>query len=81
MNKIQENFAVIGKHLDMAEDAADELLLNLFPDVTIDFLADYERVYNLVSTGTSQQRQNRILSAMRQRGGLSKAYFENIGNI
>jgi len=81
MNKMQENFAVIGEHLDMTEDAADELLVNLFPDVTVDFLEEYEKEYNLVSTGTNQQRQNRILSAMRQRGGLSKAYFENIGNV
>ena len=80
MNKLRENFAVIGKNLDMCEDGITQLLVNLFADVTVDFLTDYERVYNLASSGTTAQRQNRIISAMRQRGGLSKAYFENIGN-
>jgi len=77
---MRENFLVIGHHLDIAEDASTELLTNLFADVTIDFLADYERVYNLKSTGTDAVRRNRIISAMRARGGLSKAYFESIGN-
>lgn len=80
MNNAQYNFAIIGKNLDICEDAATALRLDLFADVTTEFLADYERVYRLSNSGTDAQRRNRIVSAMRQRGGLSKTYFEAIGN-
>ena len=79
-NNLEDNFAIIGKHLDIAELASIELLEDLYPDVTNEFMEDYERVYKLINTGTQIQRHDRIVSAMRQRGGLSKAYFESIGN-
>jgi len=79
-NNLEDNFAILGKNLDLAELASDELLNDLFPDVTENFLADYERVYALSNSGTDVERRNRIISAMRQRGGLSKVYFEAIGN-
>lgn len=80
MNKMRENFYVLGKNLDIAEDASNELLDDLFPDVTENFIEDYERVYNLSSDGDEIARRNRIISAMRQRGGLTMAYYESIGN-
>lgn len=80
MNKFRENLFVIGKHLDRTEDDSTWLMNDLFPDETNEFLSDYERVYRLSSEGDVATRRNRILSAMRQRGGLSKEYFEAIGN-
>ena len=80
MNKMRENFQILGKYMDVAEAASLELLLDLYPDVTENFLADYERVYGTSNAGTDTQRKNRVISAMRQRGGLTKEYFEAIGN-
>ena len=80
MSKLRENFQILGKYLDIAELASIELLEDLFPDVTENFIEDYERVYKLDNSGTDEERRNRIVSAMRQRGGLSKDYFEAIGN-
>jgi uncharacterized protein YmfQ (DUF2313 family) len=80
VNKLKENLHVIGKHLDLVEDNIKWLLEEVFPDKTALLLGEFERLYNLANTGTITVRQNRIISAMRARGGLSKAYFEGIGN-
>ena len=80
MNKLRENFEVIGKHLDECEDSASLLLEELFPDETNLLLEDYERNYNLSNAGDVATRRNRIITAMRARGKLNKAYFEGLGN-
>ncbi len=81
MSNIRDNMRIQGKYLDHAEDSSEAMYKDLYPDVSTEFLADWERVYNLKSTGTDAVRQARIQSAMNQRGGLSKAYFEKIGNL
>lgn len=82
MNKLDENLFVIGRHLDLCENSAITLLREIFPDDTTEtyILEQYERVYNLKSSGTTAERRNRIISAMRARGYLTKQYFEDIGN-
>jgi uncharacterized protein YmfQ (DUF2313 family) len=79
---MRENLSVTGTHLDAIEDYATYLLSQLFPDTVSedDILLSFERVYHLSSDGNNAKRKNRIISAHRQRGGLSKAYFESIGN-
>jgi uncharacterized protein YmfQ (DUF2313 family) len=79
---MRENMMVIGSHLDATEDYATYLLAQMFPDTVNeeDILLSFERIYNLSSEGNNAKRRNRIVSAHRQRGGLSKAYFEDIGN-
>jgi len=79
---MRENMLVIGAHLDATEDYGAYLLDQLFPD-TIgeeDIIQSFERVYDLSNAGTDEQRKDRIIAAHRQRGGLSKAYFEEIGD-
>lgn len=80
MNVLDSNLYIIGKHLDLLEDSANDLLTELFPDTTTLLLRNFEKAFSLSSEGTTQERRNRIISAHRQRGGLSKAYFEAIGN-
>ena len=81
MNVLDENLYIFGKYMDQVEDDGNLLLREIFPDVTNLFLIDYERIFNLSPVDlTVPQRRNQIISAMRQRGGLSKAYFEGIGN-
>jgi len=77
-----DNFEVQGKHLDDCEDSGYELLDELFPSTATLLLSLYETAYNLKQqTGdTTTIRRNRILAAMRARGGLTKEYFEDLGN-
>lgn len=80
MNKLDENLFVMGKHLDLCEDSAIKLLNDIFVDTTETLLSYYETTYNLDSSGTDDERKNRIISAMRARGRLYETYFEAIGN-
>lgn len=77
---LRENLFVMGKYLDQVDSSAFILLEDMFPDVTTLFLEDYERVYRLPSTGTDAERRAKIVAAHRARGGLSKEYFEDLGN-
>jgi len=77
---LRENFYVCGKHLDACENTALDLSVDLYPDDTTSFLGDYERVYRLSGIGSTETRQNRIVTAHRARGGLTEAYYENLGN-
>jgi uncharacterized protein YmfQ (DUF2313 family) len=80
-NRYKENLWVIGKNLDLTEDNAGTLLEEVFPDTSDNLLEAYETTYDLNKTGNTVERRNRILMAMRRRGGLSKTYFENMGNL
>lgn len=77
---LRENFYVMGKYLDETEDSGTLLIDDLFPDVTEFFLEDYERIYKLDSEGTDADRRSKIIAAHRARGGLSKEYFEALGD-
>jgi len=77
-----ENFEVQGRHLDLCEDSGTTLLNELFADTTEVLLSYFETTYALV-VGPSDSvilRRNRIIAAMRARGGLPKQYFEDLGN-
>lgn len=80
MNKLKEALKITGKHLDIVEDNINWLLRELFPDKTTILLGEFERVYQLVGTGTIEERQTRIISSIRARGGLTKTYFEGLFN-
>lgn len=80
MNKLKEYFKITGKHLDIVEENISWLLEQLFPDKTSILLDEFEKAYNLKSDGTTTERQNRIISAIRAKGLLTKAYYEGIGN-
>jgi len=77
----RQNFAVIGKNLDICEDLAKTLLSELFPETSIYLLEYFERLFDLKSDGDLEARRNKVIAAHRQRGGLNKLYFENIGNV
>ncbi|MCK5450244.1 MAG: DUF2313 domain-containing protein [Candidatus Omnitrophica bacterium] len=76
------NFHVMGKFLDYCEDQGALLLDDLFPDTTTLLMESFEETYNLlVAPGDSDTiRRNRIEAAVRARGGLTKAYYESLGN-
>lgn len=80
MRILRENYSVQGKYLDNVEDSANLFLVEMFPDTTTLLLSDYERVYDLDNSGTIAVRRQRVLTAMRAQGGLSKTYFEGLGN-
>ena len=79
-SKLQEHFSVVGRSFDRVEESANILLREIFPDTSTSLIEGWERVFNLINTGTLDDRRNRIISAMRQRGGVTKKYFEDIGN-
>jgi len=68
---------VEGLALDRAQAQADQLLREIFPDTAHLTIADWERVYGLNSNGDDplQLRVDRLLTKIRARGGLSKAWF------
>jgi uncharacterized protein YmfQ (DUF2313 family) len=77
---LRQNLSIMGSHLDDTEDNATLLKKDLFPDDSSHLLSDYERVFQLSGVGTVSERQSKVVSAHRARGGLSKAYFEGLGN-
>ena len=77
---LRQNFYVMGKNLDDVEENADLLLKELFPDTTEHLLEDFERVYRTQDTGTLAERRSKVIAGHRARGGLSKVYFETLGD-
>lgn len=77
-----DDYEVSGRYLDFCEDSGNVLLDEIFADTAEQLLSFFEETYNLVvDPGDSvETRRNRIVAAMRARGGLNKAYFEAIGN-
>ncbi len=77
---LRQNFFIMGSHLDDCEDNATLLKKDLFPNDSSHLLSDYERVFQLSGVGTISERQSKVTAAHRARGGLSKAYYEGLGN-
>ena len=77
-----ENYEVMGRHLDYCEDSGNAFLVDIFPDTSTDLLESYETTFNLpvLPSDSIETRRNRIITAMRVRGKLNKAYFEALGN-
>jgi uncharacterized protein YmfQ (DUF2313 family) len=66
-----------GMQLDDVQTSDDSLLREIFPQSCDKTLADWERVCGLIplSTDTLQMRQARVITKLRERGGLSIPYF------
>ena len=81
-NVLNQNLAVIGWNLDNCEESAATLLFELFPDTVFSesIIEAFETTFDLKATGDYSARRNAIIAAHRARGGLSKAYFEDLGN-
>lgn len=69
-----------GKHLDLAQESAVRLLANCFADSAFELLDDWERTLGIVPPeGASiPARTSACVLKLRERGGLSKAYFINL---
>jgi uncharacterized protein YmfQ (DUF2313 family) len=80
MNQFEENLSVIGKQFDLVEYQADVLLNELFAGDSIFLINEYEKQYQLKSDGSLSQRQARVVSAIRAKGGLSRAYLKSVGD-
>jgi uncharacterized protein YmfQ (DUF2313 family) len=80
MNKFEENLSVIGKLFDRVEYQADILLNELFANFVTFSLDKYEKEYQLKSDGSLSKRRARAVSAIRSKGGLSKAYLKSVGD-
>jgi len=77
----RSNFYVLGKNLDKCEELAATLLNELWPSTSLYLLEYFERMFAVTSDGTLEERRKRIIAAHRQRGGLSKKYFQDLGNV
>lgn len=76
----RQNLQVIGENLDSCENNASTLLEECFPDTTVELITYFERVYQTLNTGTLAARRARVIAAIQARGGLTKTYFETLGN-
>lgn len=81
-DQFQENFEVMGHHLDICEDFGKDLLVELFADGAEQLLPYYETTYGLVTdpADSDLNRQNRILTAMRAKGKLNLIDLQALGN-
>lgn len=72
-----DDITVEGKTLDDVESQSNQLLREMFPDMTYMLLTSWERVLGLVPgpDATLQSRRDHIIAKIRERGGLSRAYF------
>lgn len=80
MNKLKENLKIIGKHFDNVQNDINWALDEVFPDRSIFLIEYHEQMYDIHKEGTIEERRNHVLTAVRARGGLSKTYFEALGN-
>lgn len=73
----EADIALEGAALDAAEQSAVLLLREMIPQSATDSIADWERVLGLTpdDDDTLQMRQARVISKLRERGGLSVAHF------
>lgn len=68
---------VDARHLDTAQASGESLLIEMFPDQAARLLADWERVLGLKPGAEDplQLRRDQVIRKIRERGGLSRAYF------
>lgn len=66
-----------GRMLLVAQSRAEVLLFEMVADTAAELLTDWERVLGLVPGTASplQARRDRAVQKLRERGGLSRAYF------
>lgn len=71
------DLAVDGRSLDRAQQSIDTLLREVFPDTTSGLLLDWERVLGLTPGPDDPMlyRLEQVARKIRERGGLSIAYF------
>ncbi len=76
------DIGVEGKHLDAAETRCGDLLREIFPDRAAESLLDWERVCALTPEAgeVPESRRQKILAKIRERGGLSIAYFMGLAD-
>jgi len=69
-----------GAQLDAVQTSAEDVLNEMFADVTYRLLTSYERAYGLTPEDGDplQVRRRALLRKMREIGGLSRAYFIGI---
>lgn len=72
-----EDIAIEGKQLDSAQESAEKLLTEMFPDAAVDSITDWERTYGIIPDPDSplQYRRLAVLKKLRELGGLSCKYF------
>lgn len=77
-----------GSHLDDVQTRADDFLTEIFPDIALELLDDWERVTGFPDDCTGVEtdpvkRRNNIVSRISNYGGLSQPYFiqlaDNLG--
>lgn len=66
-----------GKALDNAQQSAETLLSEMFPDLSYLTIYDWERVYGLTPWDIEplQNIRDKVIRKMRELGGLDKPYF------
>lgn len=80
-NVLVSNLKIAGDSFDRTEDDIKDFLnTEMWPDTTTLLLESYERAYGLPSTGSTVERRGRVISAIRNTGGLSKQYIEDLAN-
>jgi len=72
-----DDIAIEGAVLDDFCARVDDLLAEMFPDTTVELIADWERVCGIVPNDDDslQARRDRIIAKLRALGGLSRQYF------
>ncbi len=80
-NVLVDNLIVAGANYDRVLVDFDDFLNNqMWPDRSTQLLSNWETAYGLPSTGSTATRQGRILASVRNTGGLSKQYIEDLAN-
>jgi uncharacterized protein YmfQ (DUF2313 family) len=75
MSNLKSLMAVFGAELERLNTAARRLLSDFFPQTAQDMLTEWETAFDLVHTGTTLERQQRITAYMAAVGGQSIDYF------
>jgi len=75
--KYDQVFEAQGAGLDRAKNAADKVLAEILPDLTVDRISDWERLLALTpaADATLAARRQAVLLRFRMHGSLSRAYY------
>ncbi len=78
----EKDIELEGKHLDNAQNRAEQLLNEMFPDGAYELLPDWERVCGFMPSADDplQLRKDRVIKKLGEIGGLSRAYFINLAS-
>lgn len=80
MSNLTTLLSVFASETLRIEQRIKTLYNEIFPKKSTEMIPDWETVFALPSTGTIEERRNRVVAAINARGGASFEYFYSVAS-